>query len=350
VSSRTDARLLLVGNFLSGSRRYRLACEELAQHLTGNDWSVLKTSAKPGRLLRLLDMMGSIWRWRDQYEVAHVDVFSGPAFLWAGASCWVLRRVRKPYILTLRGGNLPRFAARWPSVVRRLLGSARAVTAPSHYLIRELSAYRKDLMLIPNALDISAYPFRLRARPGPSLIWLRAFHEIYNPVLAIDVLWRLVPDYPAARLTMIGPDKGDGSFQAVIARAECLGITDRLEIILGIEKQRVGAALSRADIFLNTANVDNAPVSVMEAMACGLCVVTTNVGGIPDWVRDGQDGILVPPTDPDAMAAGVRRALMEPDLATRLSLGGRQAAEDRDWKKLVPAWEELLRTVSGLDH
>ena len=98
----------------------------------------------------------------------------------------------KPHVLTLHGGSLPEFAARWPGVVRRVLAAASAVTVPSEYLRREMRPYRSDLRLMPNPLDLAAYPYRRRERPEPRLVWLRAFHDTYNPSLAPRVLalWR----------------------------------------------------------------------------------------------------------------------------------------------------------------
>ena len=73
-----------------------------------------------------------------------MDLYSGSAFLWAEAACWTLRRVQRPYVLTLRGGDLPKFAGRRPRVVARLLRSAAAVTAPSRYLLEKMERYRAD--------------------------------------------------------------------------------------------------------------------------------------------------------------------------------------------------------------
>src|SRR5262245_51506980 len=129
--SETEAQMkapvLLVGNFLSflGNRSM---CEDLALRLSAAYWPVLVTSARRGRLLRVYDMVSTAWCRRHDYSVAYVDVFSGQAFLWAEAVCQVLPWIRKPYILTLRGGNLPVFAQRWPRRVRRLLCSATTVT------------------------------------------------------------------------------------------------------------------------------------------------------------------------------------------------------------------------------
>ncbi len=126
-----------------------------------------------------------------------------------------------------------------------------------------------------------------------------------------------------------------------------LGVKDRLRIIKGVPKENVGEVLSEGDIFLNTTNVDNTPVSVMEAMVCGLCIVSTNVGGVPDLVDDGQNGLLVPPADSAAMAAGVLRILDDPTLAARLSGNARLKAELFDWSALLPQWEQLLRRAAN---
>ena len=95
--------------------------------------------------------------------------------------------------------------------VRRLLRSSSAVTAPSTYLLEQMCQYRQDMVLLPNPLDLAKYPFRRREHPTPNLVWLRAFHDIYNPSLAVRVVALLVQDFPSVRLVMIGPDKGDGS-------------------------------------------------------------------------------------------------------------------------------------------
>jgi Glycosyltransferase len=97
---------------------------------------------------------------------------------------------------------------------------------------------------------------------------------------------------------------------------------------------------------LNTSRVDNTPVSVLEAMACGLCVVSTNVGGISYLLEDGHDALLVPSNDPSAMAAAVHRILVEPSLAKHLSYNARKKSEQFDWSNILPQWEALLGWAS----
>jgi glycosyltransferase involved in cell wall biosynthesis len=345
-----EESILFVGNFLSHvPQRTRHVGEDLAARLIDSGRPVLTTSHKLARLPRLLDMVSTIWLKRRKYAVAHVDVFSGDAFLWAEAACRTLRYVGKPFVLTLHGGKLPDFARRHPHRVRNLLNSAVAVTTPSRYLFEQMAQYRADLLLQPNALDLSAYRFRLRVHPRPDLVWLRAFCKIYNPSLAPRVLAQLAKDFPEVNLTMIGPDKGDGSLQAMREVATVAGVTGRITLPGKVSKSAVPAFLDKADLFLNTTNVDNTPVSVMEAMACGLCVVSTNIGGIPYLLEHEQEALLVPPNNPEAMAFAVQRILTEPGLAEHLSRNGRRKVEQFDWPVVLPQWERLLGKVAGMN-
>lgn len=339
-------RVLLVGNFLSATRANRSVGEELAARLAGAGWSVRTTSSEPRRLPRLADMMRTAWSARREYDVAQVDVFSGAAFCWAESVCAVLRRAHKPYVLTLHGGNLPDFARRWPRRARRLLASAAVVTTPSRYLLEELRPHRDDLVLLPNAIELPRYSFRVREAPAPRLVWLRAFHPIYEPELAVAVLERLARAHPDARLAMAGAVTDEGAHARALARAERAGVAERVRIVRGVAKRDVPAWLDAGDIFLNTATVDNTPVSVIEAMASGLCIVSTRVGGIPHLVRDGESALLVPAGDADAMAAAVSRLLREPGLAPSLSRAARREAERFGWEGVLPRWEALLGALA----
>ncbi len=310
--------------------------------LTASGWRVITASAKRNRITRLLDMLAIVWRTRKAYRLAQVNVYSGPAFFWAEAVCGLLSFINKPFILTLHGGKLPEFADRWPRRVRRLLRSAAIVTTPSPYLLGQMKLYRAKLRLLPNALDLNKYSFRLRSKPQPRLIWLRAFHEIYNPLLAPQVLALLVGTFEDIRLTMVGPDKGDGTLQRTQQAAVSLNVIDRLTLTRGVPKAEVPTWMNASDIFLNTTNADNMPISVIEAMACGLCVVSTNVGGLPYLLTHEDDALLVPPNDPDRMAAAVRRLMTEPGLAARLSRNARQKVEQFDWSAILPQWEEIF--------
>ena len=339
-------KILLIGTFLSNTLSTRSVCEDLTAQLESRGWKIITTSNKVARFPRLADIVTTIWKYRGEYSVANVDVYSGAAFIWAEIAVWLLGKINKPIVLTLRGGNLPKFSTRWSNRVKKLLNSAYAVSAPSKYLKESMRYYRKDIRLIPNPLNLSSYKFQLRDNPSPQIVWLRAFHSIYNPTLAPRVLALLHKDFPNARLTMIGPDKGDGSLQMTRRKAEELGVSQWVDFPGGIPKTDVPNWLQKKDIFINTTNVDNTPVSVIEAMASGLCVVSTNVGGLPYLLDDGYDALLVPPDNPEKMADAIRKILTQPDLAARLSANARKKAETFDWSVVLPQWEELFLSLS----
>lgn len=334
--------VLVVGNLLSKSNGVRSVCEDLSWQLERSGWDVVKTSTYLGRFRRLVDMVSTTFRYRNQYQVAQVNVYSGFAFVWAEAVCWTLRRLSKPYVLTLHGGNLPSFAKRWPGRVQALLGSAKYVTTPSHYLLEQMSSYCERIEKLPNALDLSQYEYRYRPTPSPKLVWLRSFHRIYNPALAPKVLFEVLREFPEAELTMIGPDRGDGSLQETKAAVSELGLDSRVHLVGGVAKSEVSRWLNVGDILLNTTDFDNTPISLMEAMACGLCVVTTNVGGIPYLVQNEQNALMVPPNDAPSMSAAVLRCLRDRQLASQLSRHGRETVEKFDWPVVLPQWKSVL--------
>jgi glycosyltransferase involved in cell wall biosynthesis len=335
-------RLLYVSNFLDarGNVSY---CRELTDRLEPED-AVIRTSTRENKLARLADMVATVWRARADYDVAIVDVFSGPAFVWAEAVCFALRRLGKPYVLTLHGGNLPAFAAKWPKRVRRLLTGARRVTAPSSYMREQMRAYREDIVLVRNAVDTRANTFSERSSVRPRAVWVRAFHAIYNPNLAAEAIALASRALPELQLAMLGPDKGTQA--AFERRAEELGVTSKIDIVGRVDKQDVPAHLARADIFLNTTNVDNTPISVLEALSSGLCVISTSVGGIPYLLEHERTALLVPRDDARAMAAAINRIVVDPTLARRLSTEGRALAALHDWTPVLAAWRNLLAEVS----
>jgi glycosyltransferase involved in cell wall biosynthesis len=340
-----ERSVLLVGNFFPAVLGSEGVCADLARKLTDANWRVIVTSRHVARLPRIMEMVSTVFRKRTSFSVAQVDVYSGAAFCWAEVVCGALRLIRKPFVLTLHGGNLPAFGEQSPKRVRRLLRSAAAVTTPSRYLYDHMLQYRDDLQLLPNALDLRQYSFHVRSRPRARLLWLRAFHEIYNPSLCPRVLSLLGTEFPECCLAMVGPDKNDGSLETTVRTARELNVLARIDLAGPVEKAKVPACFSNEDIFLNTSNVDNTPISILEAMASGLCIVSTNVGGIPYLLEHGKNGLLVPPNDPEAMAQAVLSILHKPKLAESLSRNARNTAEQFDWSFIVPKWEALFNSI-----
>jgi glycosyltransferase involved in cell wall biosynthesis len=339
--------ILMLGSFLSHTTGYRNVCEELADRFEAEGWRVFRASVHEAPIRKLAEMLGAVWRHRASYAIAHLDVFSGQAFVWAYACGVLLRVLGKPFVATLHGGNLPEFSSRHAWFVTRFLGRAARVTAPSPYLREQMRRYRADIADIPNPVDIARYRHRARTSAQPRIVWVRSIHRIYDPVLAVDACAALRAEFPSLRLWMLGPDKEDGTLEALRERIAHHRLGERVEIVGGVPKDQVPEWLDRADVFLNTTTIDNTPVSVIEAMASGLCIVSTDVGGIPYLLRDGENALLVPQGDPEAMADAIRRILREPALAAALSERARAASLASDWVRVREAWVALFADVLG---
>jgi glycosyltransferase involved in cell wall biosynthesis len=290
-------------------------------------------------------MLSTSWRARHHYTVAQVDVFSGPSFYWAEAVCRLLRLQRCPYVLTLHGGALPVLAQRRPKRVRRLLCSADVVTAPSRYLVREMAAIRPDVVWLPNSIDLQRFRFRERSHARPRLVWLRAFQRDYHPALAVQAIAALRPIFPDITLIMFGADRGDGTLQKIKELARVLAVEDCVRIHGAIEHGDVPEVFARGDIFLNSTKYESFGVSVVEAAASGLCIVSTDAGALADMWTDRRDALLTSCGDHVAMAGAVRRILTKPGLAARLSRNARRTAERYDREAILTRWEELLHRV-----
>lgn len=338
----SSGKLLMIGNYLPSPRHNRNIWHDLADRLESNGWEILTTSSEEPQLARLVDMMTTIIRKRGKFDIAQIDVFSGRAFIFADLCSLLLKLFSKPFVLTLHGGKLPEFAQRKPKKMEALLQRANYVVTPSEFMQVSLSQFRRDIQLIPNPVESRGTHYRVRRILVPHIIWVRAFHQVYNPSLAVQVLSLLIPDFPESKLTMIGPNKGDGSLLEVVELTRSLELQENVEIISGIDHTKVDEYLNQNDIFINSSNYDTAPRSVIEAMMNGLCVVSTNVGGLPWIIRDHEEGLLVPPNDPQQMVAAIQELLMNPELASKISSNAHQKALSYNWSSVLAQWEELF--------
>lgn len=339
--------ILFVGYFLSDFSYGRCVCEDLSEHFRECGFQVVTTSRKTNRYLRILDMVATIIRRRNDYQIASVEVYNGWAFLWAEITCQLLRLLKKPYVITLHGARMLQFARRWPLRVRRLLQHANLVTTPSKLFQNKFFSWRSDIIYLPNAIDISMYPNRLRNNPSPLLGWLRKFEKNYNPILAVKTLSLLKNDFPKIKLVMSGADFGDGSSNEVKRFIQANKLNEQLNITGFISRSQISEWFSKSDIYVNTTTVESFGIAVMEAAAAGLCIVTTNVGELAFLWKDNVEVLLVPSDNPESMAAAIRRILTEPGLATRLSANARAKAENYDWSVVLPQWEKVFEQLGN---
>ncbi|MBX9602031.1 MAG: glycosyltransferase family 4 protein [Bryobacteraceae bacterium] len=317
--------------------------QKLSELMAREGARVISVSALPNRYMRAADILLTLARRLHDVDAVFIDIYGGPSFLIEDAASALASKYGCPIIMVLHGGALPEFMARRTAWVRRVLGRAARLVAPSPYLARAVAPLGLNVELIPNVIELKDYPYRRRDKLAPRLFWMRAFHPIWNPELAIRVLHLLRPDYPDATLVLAGQEKGLlGPMKELASRLDLAEAIEFPGFLGSEEKARYG---NQADIYLNTNRIDNMPVSVVEACAMGIPVVATDVGGIGDLLRHEETALLTPDNDAGSMAGAVRRLLAEPELAASLSSNGRILAARSAWENVLPRWRQVLAEV-----
>ncbi|MDQ6694343.1 MAG: glycosyltransferase family 4 protein [Chloroflexota bacterium] len=160
--------------------------------------------------------------------------------------------------------------------------------------------------------------------------------------LYIETCAALVPLLPKATFLLVGGGKEEANLKALAATHE---LGERL-IFTGLTRE-MPSIYACADLLMITSDTEGIPHVLLEAMAHGIPVVATAVGGIPEIITDGAQGLLVPPDNRDALVSAALRVHDEPGLAQRLAAGGIQMAGNFTVERLAEGMEQVYRQVLG---
>ena len=334
-------KIVYIGNKLSKHGFTPTNIETLGPLLENAGYQVVYASEKRNPVLRLADMLFTIASNRKTSAVVLIDTYSTSAFYFAWLSGRMAHWLGIPYVPILHGGNLPSRIKRSRGMADQLFGRSHVNVVISDYLKMALDEYHFNYRIIYNNILLSDYVFKARRMLRPNLIWVRSFHKIYNPGMALRSLEKIRQQLPEATLTMVGPDK-DGTLEACKILAGQLGLTDGIKYTGRLSKKEWLALSDGCDIFINTSNIDNQPVSIIEAQALGFPIVSTNAGGVPFLISNNENGLLVDVDDSDGMSSAILQLIENPALAQRLSESARESAEKYDWSVIGEKWKALL--------
>ncbi|WP_431135854.1 glycosyltransferase family 4 protein [Psychroserpens mesophilus] len=337
--------VLYIGNKLKNKKFNVSTILILGNLLESEGYNVFYASSKTNKFFRLLDMCVSCIKYKNTANVVLIDTYSTQNFYYALIISQLCRILNLDYIPILHGGNLPERLKRSPLMSKMIFKHAKYNVSPSGFLKNAFQNYGyANILHIPNTIKIDDYPFLLKKYDTPRLLWVRSFSKIYNPELAVKVLNTLRKEYPESELCMVGPDT-DGSRQYVENLANSLNLT--VKFTGKLEKKDWIDLSKNYNIFINTTNFDNTPVSVIEAMALGLPIVSTNVGGIPYLIEDGVDGLLVEPNQVNEMNSAVVSLIKDFEKRKVLIENARKKAEKFDWNQVKLLWIKALNANKG---
>lgn len=334
-------KLLYIGNKLSKHGNTATSIETLGSFLEVEGFKVFYASSKKNKVLRFLDMiLSTIW-FSKKVDYVLIDTYSTQNFYYALVISQLCRIFKVKYIAKLHGGDLPNRLQKSPFLCELLFRNAYIVSAPSAYLMKVFEVkYSKNLIYIPNTIEIDKYNFLKREYNVPRLLWVRSFSKIYNPKMAINVLYNLKKEFPNANLTMVGPDKENLIDDC---KKYASGLNVDVKFTGKLAKEEWVELSKDYNVFINTTHFDNTPISAIEAMALGLPIVSTNVGGIPFLLTDNENGLLVGDSDVDGMTDAIVEIFNNVILREKITINARNTVESFDWDVIKQKWFEILK-------
>ncbi len=289
---------------------------------------------------------------RRRPDVVHLHMSAHGSFVRKALLFWVARVLRVPAIVHVHGSEFDVFHDGLPgplrAVVRATLSHADVVVALGDRWARRLAAIAPAARIetVPNAVRIPEPRSGIR-NGDVHVVFLGEIGERKGAFTLLETWAKLAAEpeiLGGARLTVAGDREVDRARRMI---AE-LGIADSAWVRSWLSAADVAELLDSAGVFVLPSRSEGQPMAVLEAMARGVCVVASAVGGIPEMIDDGRSGLLVPPDDIDALDAALRRVLADPALRRRLgeaALARVRAEFDLDvvWRR----FDALYREVSG---
>jgi len=336
-------KVIIVGLFQDVDKAPVTQASELFTLLKNNGYSVLAVSKYRNKWLRLIHIIYKLLFYTNQYEIAVVQFYSGNSFIWQYIAVKIVKSLNKKLVFTIHGGGVPLSIKNKPTTYIPLLKQADNITVPSGYIANALNDYAIKSTLIENSIRLAKYPFVSKEQPRHTLLWMRAFSNIYNPLMAVRVVGELKKKYADIKMYMGGPDLG--MLQETTQLILDLGLHGNVEIVgfLNLEAKIKYAQIS--SVYISTNKIDNAPVTFLEMWAMGLPIVSTNVGGVPYLIDDGDNGLLVEQDDYMSMAESISKIFENRVLADKLIEGGKHKVLRYDEHTVYQKWDNLLSTL-----
>jgi glycosyltransferase involved in cell wall biosynthesis len=291
-------------------------------------------------------LLSRVWK----YDVIHIFSASYLSFVLAPTPAILISKLYgRKILLNYHSGEAEDHLRRWRTAIPTIR-LADEIVVPSDYLVEVFGQFGFRAKPVYNLIDTGAFRFRERQKLRPVFLSNRNFEKHYGVDRVLRAFALIQARIPSARLIVAG----DGPERKVLENlARELGL-QHTEFTGRVSHEHVAQLYDSADIFLNASEIDNQPLSLLEAFACGLPVVTTDAGGIPHMVRADETALMVPRGEYDQLAECALRLLDEPMLAQRLIAQGRDECRKYAWASVRGQWltlyEELSRPHAKLEE
>lgn len=276
-------------------------------------------------------------------DVVHVLSASYWSFLLAPLPAIIAaRKWGKPILLNYHSGEADDHLAHWGSLVHPWLKMVDKIVVPSVFLRDVFARHGYRAEVIHNIIDTGRFRYRERLPLLPEFLSVRNFESHYGVEYTLVAFAMIQTVFPAASLTVAGQGPQEAELKHL---AQALALRN-VRFIGAVDPVEMPNLYERHSVFLNASFVDNQPLSVLEAMASGMPIVSTPIGDIPNMVKDGESATLVPAGDPYAMAKAATLLLEQPQRAALMAQRAKESLIHYDWSKVGPAWANTYRRLA----
>lgn len=273
-------------------------------------------------------------------DAVHVFSASYWSFLLAPVPAMLMAKLfGKPVILNYHSGEARDHLANWGMRVHPWLRLADLIVVPSKYLQEVFAEFGYSTRVIRNVVDLEDFRYRERNPLRPRLLSVRnlePYYRVDNTLKAFALIKKVLPD---ATLTIAGYGREEANLRRWV---DAHGIED-VRFVGRTEPEDMPALYDSADIFINSSEVDNQPLSILEAFAAGLNVISTPPGDIPAMVSDRCTGLIVPCDDPEAITNAVNSLIEDPVNACQMAARARSEVGNYTWFQVSGQWAKLYR-------
>jgi glycosyltransferase involved in cell wall biosynthesis len=278
------------------------------------------------------------------YDVIHVFSASYLSFVLSPTPAILIAKLcGKKVMLNYRSGEALDHLTRWKRTALPVIRLADKVVVPSGYLVEVFRQFGIRAEAIANTVDLTRFKFRNRAPLRPVILSNRNLESLYNVESILRAFAIIQNRVSEAHLIVAG----DGSERKRLESLSAELQLSNIEFIGQVPPEKMPELYDQADMFINASNIDNMPVSHIEAFASGLAVVTTDAGGIPYIVADDRNGLVVSCNDHEALALGVVRLLEDAELAERIIKTARADCEKYAWAAVREDWVAAYGELAG---
>lgn len=292
---------------------------------------------------RLLPYLHRLWCAAGRNQLFHIMANSGWSWhLFAAPAIWIARLRGIPAVVNYRGGEAEPFLRKSAGAVRFSMRRAAALAVPSGFLREVFARFGVDARIVPNIIDLEKFHAGNAHPAGIHVLVARNLEPLYDIASALRAFALLRERHAGARMSVAGSGPERNHLERL---AEELGIGGRVRFTGRLDSEAMAVLYREATLSLNPSLADNMPNSVLEALACGLPVVSTDVGGVPHLVRHEHTALLVKPGDAEGMAQAMIRLIEDETLRANLIRNGSEHVRAFTWERVGEKWMGLYREV-----